>query len=108
MTIDWEVVEFIFHDGLTNAQKHGDPKSKSWVEVQIDETTTQLVVNGCNVAHPDDAEMTDEVATTIVQGGKGGSHQSGIQSVDEAISTSDGIGMLNACKAAKSIEETQH
>ena len=99
MTIDWEVVELVFHDGLTNAQKYGDPKSKPWVEVQIDETTTQLVVNGCNVAHPDDAEMTDEVATIIVQGGKGGSHQSGIQAVDDAISACGSIPVLGSSRS---------
>ena len=101
VSVDWEVIELVLHDGLTNAQKYGHLDKASWVEAWVDESSSELVVDVCSIAHPQSPDMTDEKGVELLQGGKGESYVSGVESVDASLRTSDGIGISNALKAVE-------
>jgi hypothetical protein len=118
MSIDWEVLELIFHDGFTNAQKYGHPKRSPWVELSTQcspgylTDSPTLVVRVCNMAHPQSPDITPEVASGFLHGGKGAAPQPSdserlrtlsIDARDERLRTSDGIGMANARKATRAV-----
>ena len=71
LVLDWEVVELVFHDAFTNATKYGHPDKKPWVELSIHNDQNTLLINVCNVACPGAPDITTEMATAILEGGKG-------------------------------------
>jgi hypothetical protein len=102
LSFDGKVAELVMGDTISNAQKYGHPKRNPWVELVNDDGT--LTIKVCNVANPTAPIITDEMATRMVQGGKGPSMGNGAN--DDLVLASDGIGLQNAAKALNSISGT--
>jgi hypothetical protein len=101
-SLDWGMLELVFYDAYTNAQKYGHQEKEPWVELEIRESDSVLALRVCNVADPAAPEITDDMAKRILQGGKGACYASTRGPASTSICTSDGIGMLNALKSVKS------
>ena len=83
---------------------YGHPEREPWVQFVFDDVENQLTLNVCNVAHPTAPHITPEMASNILQGGKGSSPNIDLRSSSNmAIRTSDGIGLMNARKAIQTI-----
>ena len=102
VSLDWGMLELVFYDAYTNAQKYGNQEKKPWVELEIIESDSVLAVRVCNVADPAAPEITEDVAKRILQGGKGPCYASAGRPASTSICASDGIGLLNALKSVKS------
>jgi hypothetical protein len=114
MMLDWEVVELVFHDAFTNAKKYGYPDKKLWIQLSVHNDQNTLLINVCNVvACPGAPDITIEMAAAILKGGKGALSDAGLVgneagAQNDAIRTSDCIGILNARKSVMALGGELH
>jgi hypothetical protein len=60
VSLDWGMLELVFYDAYTNAQKYGHQEKEPWVELEIREYDSVLAVRVCNVADPAAPEITED------------------------------------------------